>query len=548
MNRSSSRRLGAAFVKAAYLVVKAKFGEDKADSLLEAGWLNFADVENETQSVPWTAAKPILEKCRELIGEGAEEALARKLASEDLLGHWGPTMRSARTPEEARKATPTSLLSDEEIPFRVEMGDAGDSFFECKVTSAKGEPATGMTLTAAAAELASIPMLYGDTLRLVTAAEGNVRVEWAVPGSRTWAIAAAALLAVVAVPVLAVMGQRTAAIGVFLVACALALFNGAGRRGKDLRQSRGDEIRHRILERTISLKEKASESEVAGSAEGRVLAGQFRIDQRLASGATGIVYKGRRVEDGRPVAIKLLRAAAVHDHAASARLRREAEALGLAWHPNVVEVIDHGVLPEGTSYLVMELLEGEAYSDFLKSRDSLLPTDLLPLAVQMTEALVAIHAAGIVHRDLKPANIFLVGKERDQVKLIDFGIARVEWEEMRITALGAPLGTPGYMSPEQSIGKEVDARTDIYSLGAILYESLLGDPPPPVPSGTWSSGVDSRIEEGIADLSERWQDILRRALAPVEERFVSSKAMLEALRTMSGAPGRPMGTKGNTGT
>src|SRR5690606_7747000 len=101
---------------------------------------------------------------------------------------------------------------------------------------------------------------------------------------------------------------------------------------------------------------------------------------------------------------------------------------------------------------------------------------LLPLASQVAEALVAIHAAGVLHRDLKPSNIYVTvdEDEKEIVKVFDFGIARVEWEEMRITNMGAPLGTPGYMSPEQESGGDIDARSDIYAVGAILYECLMG--------------------------------------------------------------------------
>src|SRR5262249_13792222 len=155
------------------------------------------------------------------------------------------------------------------------------------------------------------------------------------------------------------------------------------------------------------------------------------------SGATGVIYEAVRMFDGQPVAIKLLRVAAAHEAVASDRLRREAEALGLSWHPNVVEVLDHGHLPDGTAYLVMELLTGESLAARLSAKGRLTPRELLPIALQVCDALAAVHAAGVVHRDLKPSNIFLVA-ERDQaaqaergpdrVKLLDFGIARVEWE------------------------------------------------------------------------------------------------------------------------
>src|SRR5208282_6392427 len=106
----------------------------------------------------------------------------------------------------------------------------------------------------------------------------------------------------------------------------------------------------------------------AGHLEGSVAAGQYRIKQRMGSGASGVIYEAERISDGMPVAIKLLRAAAAHDAVASDRLRREAEALGLSWHPNVVEVIDHGYLPDGTAYLVMALLPGESLAARIQAR------------------------------------------------------------------------------------------------------------------------------------------------------------------------------------
>src|ERR1700677_3351493 len=130
--------------------------------------------------------------------------------------------------------------------------------------------------------------------------------------------------------------------------------------------------------------------EIGGQLEGSVAAGQYRILRRMGSGATGVIYEAARISDGMPVAIKLLRAAAAHEAVASDRLRREAEALGLAWHPNVVEVIDHGYLPDGTAYLVMELLPGESLASRLQSKGKLSTRELLPIAMQLCDALGAV--------------------------------------------------------------------------------------------------------------------------------------------------------------
>jgi serine/threonine-protein kinase len=263
----------------------------------------------------------------------------------------------------------------------------------------------------------------------------------------------------------------------------------------------------------------------------------------MGSGATGVIYEAVRISDGLPVAIKLLRAAAAHEAIASDRLRREAEALGLAWHPNVVEVIDQGHLPDGTAYLVMELLHGESLAGRIQARGRLLPAELLPIAMQVCDALAAVHAAGVVHRDLKPSNIFLaVDREApgagERVKLLDFGIARVEWEETRITNTGGPLGTPGYMSPEQEVGSAiVDARSDIFSLGALLYECLVGEPPPPQsPSGLVRMrpvGLDSGTHVAPTLLPPPWRAVIEKAMAiDPARRYPDARAFARALRAL----------------
>jgi serine/threonine protein kinase len=330
-------------------------------------------------------------------------------------------------------------------------------------------------------------------------------------------------------------------------------------------------MRVHALERSLAIRETESRSG-AGDLEGNVVAGQYRIGARMGSGASGVIYQATRLTDGLPVAIKLLRAATAHDATASDRLRREAEALGLSWHPNVVEVIDHGHLPDGTSYLVMELLEGEPLANRLRYKGRLTTEEIFPIALHLAEAVVAIHAAGVVHRDLKPANIYLTHDEAGQprAKILDFGIARVEWEEMRITNMGAPMGTPGYMSPEQESGGEVDARSDVYAIGAVIYECLVGEPPPPSPSDLWRPGKrppssigmrlepedDARMREpradsGVQPASRRmpsvapvaidtpvdaphaWRVIVERALAKKpEDRYQDARSLLGAIRAL----------------
>jgi serine/threonine protein kinase len=235
-------------------------------------------------------------------------------------------------------------------------------------------------------------------------------------------------------------------------------------------QTAAQAMRVHALERSLALRETENRSG-AGDLEGSVVAGQYRIGPRMGSGASGVIYQATRITDGLPVAIKLLRAATAHDAVASDRLRREAEALGLSWHPNVVEVIDHGHLPDGTSYLVMELLEGEPLANRLKYKGRITVDELFPIAMHVAEAVVAIHAAGVVHRDLKPAN--LLRSEGGQVKIADFGIARA-LEETMVTQIGTVLGTMRYLSPEQAEGRVVGTEADVYSLG-VVFDELLKD-------------------------------------------------------------------------
>jgi eukaryotic-like serine/threonine-protein kinase len=182
----------------------------------------------------------------------------------------------------------------------------------------------------------------------------------------------------------------------------------------------------------------------------------------------------------------------------------------------------------------------------LRTKGRLTPRDLLPIAMQVCDALAAVHAAGVVHRDVKPSNIFLTADRddpqgTDRVKLLDFGIARVEWEETRITNTGGPLGTPGYMSPEQEIGSgEVDGRSDLFALGAVLYECLVGEPPPPQsPSGLVRTGdsaavrFDSGPLRASALIAPAWYAVIERAMAPSpSDRYQDARSFAQALRSV----------------
>jgi len=228
-----------------------------------------------------------------------------------------------------------------------------------------------------------------------------------------------------------------------------------------------------------------TEPEHADPRLGRVLQQQYRLDKLLGEGGMGAVYRGEQLSVSRPVAIKLIAGKIAENPECVRRFRREAEAMAKLRHPNTVRLYDFGVAEPDSKhpelYMVMELLEGSDLSEQLPRRGRLSPEEALFVTRQVLEALAEAHSLGIVHRDLKPANIFLshVHGGRTLVKVMDFGIAGIEQTEgnTKLTMTGAVMGTPAYMSPEQAQGKLVDGRSDLYSLGVVLFEMLAGKPP-----------------------------------------------------------------------
>jgi serine/threonine protein kinase len=213
---------------------------------------------------------------------------------------------------------------------------------------------------------------------------------------------------------------------------------------------------------------------------GQVLLSQYRIDALLGEGGMGTGYRGEQLSVRRPVAIKLISGKIAEDPECVRRFRREAEAMAKLRHPNTVRLYDFGVADQ-VLFMVMELLEGRDLSEELVRRQRLAPIEALAITRQVLEALAEAHAMGIVHRDLKPANVYLsqVHGGRVMAKVMDFGIAGIEWSanNTKLTVQGAVMGTPAYMSPEQAQGEAVDRRSDLYSLGIVLYEMVVGKPP-----------------------------------------------------------------------
>lgn len=279
---------------------------------------------------------------------------------------------------------------------------------------------------------------------------------------------------------------------------------------------------------------------------GKVIDGRYRLDEQLGSGGMGVVFRAHHLALERDVAVKFIRPDLEHEPVVKERFIREAKSASRLDHPHCIRVNDFGETDDGLRYLVMELLRGRELRELIGAPWR--PKRAVDLVIQVLEGLAHAHGHGVVHRDLKPANVLITKDHRGDpmAKIVDFGIARM----LDVTgpkptlppgsgrlplSTSGNLGTPRYMSPEQATGRPVDARTDLYAVGVILYELLTGQPPFDASDGR--EIVRLHLEAPPPPLPETvpaaLRDLVERLLAKsVDDRVGSAREALESLRAI----------------
>ncbi len=216
---------------------------------------------------------------------------------------------------------------------------------------------------------------------------------------------------------------------------------------------------------------------------GMVLADKYELEELIGEGAMGRVYKAKQLALGKPFAAKILAPHLMNDEASHARFASEAHNAASLNHPNCVSVVDYGRSPDGVTYIVMEYIQGLSLEQIIAQQHPLARDRIIDLTLQILAALTESHGLGILHRDLKPENILVqqLRTHGELAKVLDFGIAKLMEDQAQagsgLTSQGMVCGTPEYMSPEQARGRKLDARSDLYSVGVILYQMLTGRPP-----------------------------------------------------------------------
>ncbi len=481
--RGGREEVRAALLRPALLRLEQSRGRGAVTQALSDAGLYQNEVGHDSAWISLACTKIILEKVIRELGEDAVSSRGEFNTDPSVLGIHMRLLRKAPWPRDAY----TYAVNSASEQLRVGSFSLEESSDESAVITytpfqeVEADQKDRCFCLLRQAELKSYPALWGLAEAKLEEesclAHGDLtcryRLEWekGAPVLAPWTAAAAA----VGVGAAVAMTGNWLATG--LAAGLGAMLGGAaGHLASRLRShATGRSHEHfRILALEHGLEQRGQLQTTVGDLTHSVIGGKYRILRSVGSGGIGTVYAAEHLGLGFQVAVKVLRGAAAVDAAEVARLRREARVQMSLEHPNVVRTFDLDQMPDGTLYVVMELLQGLSLQEQLKRRSPMPPGFAIPIFMQSCRALSAAHRLSIVHRDLKPGNIFLC--EGGAVKVLDFGMSKLAQEES-LTQDGYTLGTPEYMSPEQCVGGTIDIRSDIYAFGVLMYEALTGELP-----------------------------------------------------------------------
>jgi serine/threonine-protein kinase len=489
--RGGKEEIRAALVKPYLLQLRKERGERHASSVLLSAGIDPQTLDAESAWLSMSRARRALRVFAQELGESALEHRGRFALHPEALGTHMRMLRTAKSPLDAFRFLVANASEWTRVGTWEIQDDASEDSatltYKLREDENDVETRRGERLLCAArrGELASYPLFWGfPEAKIVHSAciaddapACVYRVTWKLPREYSVAVAGAIGGAALCGGSVGIAGGP--GVGALAFALGAVLGGGGGylwERNRRLAHARVFES-HRIasLERALQLRgESEARAPAPGELSGTVLGGKYRIGRKIGSGGIGVVYAAEHVALGHEVAIKVLRGAAAMDGSEIARLRREAHIQVRLDQQNIARVMDLDQMADGSIYVVMERLHGRSLADKMSKEGAVAPGFAIPCFIDVCRALAAAHDIGVVHRDLKPGNIFLC--EDGQSKVLDFGMSKLTSAES-LTQAGYTLGTPEYMAPEQCIGAPVEARTDLYAFGVVMYEAITGELP-----------------------------------------------------------------------
>jgi len=465
------------------LRVRAERGEAALRALLATAGIPVGLMNDDSGWVSVNAGRRLLRALASALGPGAVNERGAWMTHPESLGAYVRMLRVASAPQDAYRYLAANAAETTRVGT-CELKSSGPRSAEITYRP-RPEHEEGqedeLLCAARSAEFSAIPLIWGlpaasiEHPRCLARGDDECAylIRWTFGRKRAIALGAVLGAAASGGAVMISGSLVGAGIAAGMGAALGAALGAASERVSEERALRVFE-KHRIAALERGLEVRGHFREHVGDMIGSTLGGKYRILRKIGSGGIGVVYAAEHMGLGTEVAVKVLRGAAALDASEIARLRREARVQGSIEHPNVVRTLDLDELPDGSIYVVMELLRGSSLATLLKSQGLIGPGFAVPMYIQVCRALWAAHQLGVVHRDLKPGNIFICDDKT--VKVLDFGMSKFS-EAESLTQDGYTLGTPEYMAPEQCIGAAVDARTDLYALGVMMFESLTGDLP-----------------------------------------------------------------------